>query len=144
MNSIVTFIAGNLHAEPASQVDRWEKKWRHRLLPVSSLTLDLVPRHMADTMRTKWRNFPLNIAVGAASQWWSNEQMMVHFKLVNHGERSVWSYTHFTIIKSFSPSLTSILPSLAWSIPSFAHSTIIEKLHRLHRWQNISLDIWYM
>ena len=30
-----------------------------------------------------------------------------------------------------SPSLTSISPSLAWCKPSFAHWTIIEKLHRL-------------
>ena len=48
--------------------------------------------------------------------------------LVNDGEMSVWSYTHFTFIKSISQSLTGILPSFAWS----PHSTIIVKLHRLH------------
>ena len=47
--------------------------------------------------------------------------------LVNDGEMSVW-FTHFTIIDEHSP-------SLAWSIPSFAHLTIIEKLHGLH-WSN--------
>ena len=31
-----------------------------------------------------------------------------------------------------SPSLMSISPSLAWSKPSFAHFTFIEKLHRLY------------
>ena len=44
--------------------------------------------------------------------------------LVNDGEMSVW-YTHFTIIDEHSP-------SLAWCKPSFAHLTIIEKLHQLH------------
>ena len=45
--------------------------------------------------------------------------------LVNDGEMSICSYTHFTIIDySISPSLTSLLPS-------FAHLTITEKLHRL-------------
>ena len=51
--------------------------------------------------------------------------------LVNDGEMSAWSITHFTIITSISPSLTSIFPSLARSKPSFAHLTIIAKLHRL-------------
>ena len=56
-------------------------------------------------------------AVGAASQWWSNEWMMVYFKLmmikyslwwwmlvndgemlVNDGEMSIWPYSQFTII----------------------------------------------
>ena len=45
--------------------------------------------------------------------------------LVNDGEMSAWSYTHLTIIDEHLPSL------LAWSKPSFAHLTIIEKLHRL-------------
>ena len=44
--------------------------------------------------------------------------------LVNDGEMSV--YTHFTIINKH-------LPSLAWSKPSFAHLTIIEKPHRLDK-----------
>ena len=35
-------------------------------------------------------------------------------------------------LTSISPSLTCILPSLAWGKPSFAHLTIIEKLHRLN------------
>ena len=46
-----------------------------------------------------------------------------------------WVYDHTLIsplLTSISPSLTSILPLLAWSKPSFAHLTIIEKLHRLH------------
>ena len=73
----------------------------------------------------------------AASQWWSNERMMVYFKLmmvkgslmlVNDGEMGVWSYTNFTIIyddfiiinKHFTI-ITSTLPSFAWSKSSFAH-----------------------
>ena len=44
--------------------------------------------------------------------------------LINDGEMSVW-YTHFSIIDEHSP-------SLAWCKPSFAHLTIIEKLHRLY------------
>ena len=39
-----------------------------------------------------------------------------------------WVYDHTLI----SPSLTSILQLLAWSKPSFAHLTIIEKLLQLH------------
>ena len=35
-------------------------------------------------------------------------------------------------LNSISPLLVSILPSLAWGKPSFAHLTIIEKLHQLH------------
>ena len=38
-----------------------------------------------------------------------------------------WVYDYSLI----SPSLSSISPLLAWSIPSFAHLTIIEKLHQL-------------
>ena len=38
-----------------------------------------------------------------------------------------WVYDHILI----STSLMSILPALAWSKPSFAHLTIIEKLHQL-------------
>ena len=83
-------------------------------------------------------------AVGAASQWWSNERMMVYFKLmmvicslmmVKCSSRMVnWLYDHTHISPSLtcnSPSLTSVLPSLAWSKPSFAYLNIIEKLHRL-------------
>ena len=44
--------------------------------------------------------------------------------LVNDGEMSV-GYTYFAIIDELSP-------SLAWCKPSFAHLTIIEKLHRLY------------
>ena len=93
------------------------------------------------------------IAVGAASQWWSNERMMVHFKLmmVKYSLMMVkcqsmmvnWVYDLILIspsltsisppLTSSSPSLTSIIPSLAWSKPSFAHLTIIEQLHQLHR-----------
>ena len=83
--------------------------------------------------------------VGAASQWWSNEWMMINFELmmerkmlVNDGEMLVmmvkWVYDHTLFsppLTSISPSLTSILPSLAWSKSSFAQLTIIEKLHRL-------------
>ena len=43
---------------------------------------------------------------------------------VNNDEMNIWSYTHL-------PSLTRILVAFAWSIPSFAHLTIIEKLHQL-------------
>ena len=77
-------------------------------------------------------------------KWWSNERMMVYFKLmmvrcslmmVKCSLMMVnWVYDHSLIspsLSSSSPSLTSIFPSLAWSIPSFAHSTIIEKLHQL-------------
>ena len=99
------------------------------------------------------------ITVGAASQWWSNERMMVYFKImmvkcllmmVNCLFKMVkclsmmvkWVYVHKLILPSLtgispsltsiSPSLTSILPSLSWSKPSFAHLTIIEKLHQLY------------
>jgi len=50
------------------------------------------------------------MAVGAASQWWSNERMMFYIKLmlvddgemlVNDGEMIVGSYTHFTIISLY-------------------------------------------
>ena len=72
-------------------------------------------------------------SVGAASQWWSNERMMVYFKLM----MVKWVYDHTLIsqsLTSISPSLTSILPSSAWSTPSFAHLTIIEKLNRLQKY----------
>ena len=78
------------------------------------------------------------IAVGAASQWWSNKRMMVYFKLkiVRCSLMMVkWMYDHIIIspsLPSISPSLTIILPSLAWGKPSFADLTIIEKLHRLY------------
>ena len=79
----------------------------------------------------------------AASQWWSNERIMVYFKLmlvkcslmmvkcllmmVKCSSMMVkWVYD-YTLI---APSLTSILLP-AWSTPSFAHLTIIEKLHQL-------------
>ena len=48
--------------------------------------------------------------------------------LVNDGEMSIWSYTFH---HNWLASLTGILPSLARNKPSFAHFTIIEKLHRL-------------
>ena len=75
-------------------------------------------------------------AVGAASQWWSNERMMVYFKLmmVKCLSMMVKWYDHTLIwpsLTSIWPSLTSISPSLASSKPSLAHLTIIEKLHRL-------------
>ena len=83
-------------------------------------------------------------AVGAASQWWENERMVVYFKLmmvkcilmmakcslmmVKCSSMMVkWVYDQTLIL----PSLTSISPSLPWSKPSFAHLTIIEKLYRL-------------
>ena len=94
---------------------------------------------------------PLLIAVGAASQWWSNEWMMVYFKLmmvkcslmmvkcllmmVKCSSMMVKCVYDSTLISpsltSISPSLKSIWPSLAWSKPSFAHLAIIEKLHQL-------------
>ena len=43
-----------------------------------------------------------------------------------------WVYNHTFI----SPSLTSILLALAWKKSSFAHLTIIEKLHQLTCWFN--------
>jgi len=77
-------------------------------------------------------------AVGAASQCLPNERMMAHLKLMMvkcslmmvkcSSMMLKWVYDNTLI----SPSLTRILPSLAWSKPSFAHSTIIEKLHRLY------------
>ena len=93
---------------------------------------------------------PLNLCVmlntvGAVSQWWTNERMMVYFKLMlvkcslwmmmKFSLMMVkWVYDHARIspsLTSISPSLTKILPSLAWSKPSFANLTIVEKLHRL-------------
>ena len=73
---------------------------------------------------------PLHNAVSAASQWRSNERMMVYFKLMMVKCLSMivkWVYDHTLI----SPSLTSISPSLTSILPSLAHLTIIEKLHRL-------------
>ena len=90
-------------------------------------------------------------AVGAASQWCSNERMMVYFKLMmvkrllmmvkcksmmvkcvyDHKVNSPSLTSISPSLTSISPSLMSILPSLAWSKTSFAHLTIIEKLHRL-------------
>ena len=49
--------------------------------------------------------------------------------LVNDGEMSVWSYTHFTIIDEH----FTIINELAWSKQSFAHLTILEKLHQLYK-----------
>ena len=55
-----------------------------------------------------------------------------------------WVYDHSLI----SPSLTSILPYLAWSKPSLAHLTIIEKLHRLQlgheNWARIHITILFL
>ena len=62
-------------------------------------------------------------AVGAASQWWLNERMMVHFMLmmVKYSIMMVkWVYDHIFI----SPSLTSISPSLTSSSPSLADWTL--------------------
>jgi hypothetical protein len=62
-------------------------------------------------------------SVGAASQWWSNERMMVHFKLmmVKYSIMMVkWVYDHIFI----SPSLTSISQSLTSSSPSLADWTL--------------------
>ena len=88
-------------------------------------------------LRCRSVNNSYNITVGAASQWLSNERMMVYIKLMMVKFSSMmvkWVY-HKPIspsLTSISPSLTSILPSLAWSKPSFAHLTIIKKLHRLY------------
>ena len=71
--------------------------------------------------------FNLVLTVGAASQWWSNERMMVYFKLMMVKCFSMmvkWVNDHILnspSLTSIIPSLTSILPSLAWSKPSFAH-----------------------
>ena len=65
--------------------------------------------------------------------------MMVYIKLMMVKCTSMmvkWVY-HKLIspsLSSISPSLTSVLPSLTWSKPSFAHLTIIDKLHRLYKW----------
>ena len=81
--------------------------------------------------------YPFYNAGGAASQWWSNERMILYYKLmmVKCSLMMVkWVYDHTLIslsLTSISPYLTSILPSLLWSKPAFAHLTIIEKLHRL-------------
>ena len=98
-------------------------------------------------MLPPWRTY----TVGAASKWWSNEGMMVYFKLMMV-KRSLmmvkcssmmvkWLYDHIRIspsLTSISPSLTNISPSLTSILPSFAHLTIIEKLHRLlYAWPSI-------
>ena len=86
--------------------------------------------------------------MGQISEWLFNsrydgEMLDNDYEMVvDDDEMSVWSYTHFTIIdehfqslRSILPSLEhfqslrSILPSLDWSKPSFAHLTIIKKLH---------------
>ena len=80
-----------------------------------------------------------------SSQWWSNERMMVYsyFKLmllicllmmVKCSSMMVkWAYDPTLIwpsLTSIRPSLASNLVALVWSTPSFAHLTIIGKLHR--------------
>ena len=99
-------------------------------------------------------------AVGAGSQWCSNERMMVYFKLMmvkrllmmvkcksmmvkcvyDHKVNSPSLTSISPSLTSISPSLMSILPSLAGSKTSFAHLTIIEKLHRLF-WKG--RDVYY-
>ena len=81
-------------------------------------------------------------AVGAASQWWSNERMMVYIKLMMvNACQWWWNECISPSLTSISPSLTSILPSLAWGKPSFAYLTIIEKLHQLQRMSS-EISIW--
>ena len=88
--------------------------------------------------RRIWRRYA-HSTVGAASQWWSNERMMVYFKLmmVKCLSMMVKWYDHTLIW----PSLTSISPSLALSKPSLAHLTIIEKLHRLQYRPIVSIQV---
>ena len=79
---------------------------------------------------------------------WANDdffQANASKMLVNDGEMNVWLYTHFTIIAEHFTIINehfiiidehftiinSILRALACSKPSYAHLTIIEKLHRL-------------
>ena len=50
--------------------------------------------------------------------------------LVNDGEMSVWSYTQFTLIEYFTI-INKHFTIINDILPSFAHLTIIEKLHRL-------------
>ena len=93
----------------------------------------------------------LTTPVGAASQWWWNERMMVYFKvmmvkcllmMVKYQSMMVkWVYDYILIspslmsispsLTSISPSFTSILPSLFWSKP----------FH--HHWEAASTDILY-
>ena len=78
---------------------------------------------------TNYKNLTTGIAVGAASQWGSNERMMIYFKLMMVGCSLMmvkWVYDHKLIspsLTSISLSLTSILPSLAWCKPSLRSCT---------------------
>ena len=76
-------------------------------------------------------------SVGAASQWWSNEGMMVKcwlmmakclLMMVKCSSMMVKCVYDHTLI---SPSLTGIPPSFTSILPSSAYLTIIEKLRRL-------------
>ena len=97
------------------------------------LLLQYITSHISRcsfSIMVKWTNDGLLQA--NASKILVNDGLM----LANDGEMSAWSmiiyaFHHHCIIASNSPSLISILLALAW-IPSFAHFTIIEKLHRLH------------
>ena len=103
-------------------------------------------RYLYTFCTSRSSQYGMTSAVGAASQWLSNERMMVYFKLtlvkctlimvkcslmiVRCSSMTVkWVYDPTLI----SPSLTGILLALAWSTPPFAHQTIIEKLHWLVR-----------
>ena len=98
-------------------------------------------------------------AVGAASQWWSNERMMVFVKLLLVQcslmmRKSLlmvkWVYDHkhispsltsiSTSLTSIYSSLTSILLAVAKRKSSYAYLTIIEKLHRLPGQTDLSVQ----
>ena len=67
--------------------------------------------------------------VGAASQWWSSERMMVYCKLMMVKCSLMMVKCWSMMVKWVYDILIS--PSFAWCKPSFAHVTIIEKLHQL-------------
>ena len=76
------------------------------------------------SMMVKWANDGLLQA--------NDGKMLVNDgeRFVNDGEMMPMMVKAYMILL-ISPSLTSILPSLAWSKPSFAHLTISKKLHQL-------------
>ena len=82
----------------------------------------------------QWESIENLLIVQLLNEWANDGLLQANNgeMLVNDGEMSIWLYIHFTIIDTISSSLTSILPFLAWSEPSFAHLNIIEKLHQLY------------
>ena len=110
--------------------------------PALALCRGRATRVMWDTWYYSWCSFSMMVKWANYGILQANDgEMLLNDgeMLLDDGEMSEWSYTQSPSLTSISPSLTSIIPSLtsifpslALSKPSFAHLTIIEKLHRLY------------